>query len=227
MKNNFKIKICMLSFLSQFLLCSYTSTPQITLEWHAFTKATKRSDGTDAGGLGHSFIKVVNDSSKSIEIGYYTLPANSYVTIGLWTSGAVGSSSSNSSFAPAIVMQKVSNFKQGVLYNEERLKYTIQEKMEDDIYAKMTLNDSALEKLNQVLVDKNSSYNVITYNCATFTTEIWNKLNDTTYWTGWFRKPSNNKDDISNYTHYDGNDSLTYTNAVYYYDQTEGELLRV
>lgn len=224
-KVKFKLLFCLSTVLGQFSLCSYTSSSSITLEWHAYTKAIKRSDNSDAGGLGHSFVKITNNSSSSINVGYYTLPSDQYVTIGLWTSDAAGGGSSSSKNASIALVDDSSNFKQGVLYNEERYVYTKVAEMEDDVYAKMTLSTSDLSTLSIILKNANSKYNVITYNCATFTTEIWNKLNSTSYWTGWFRKPTNVKDDITyNYTYYNGNDSLTYTSNIYFYNSDTGGL---
>lgn len=113
-----KIRLLLvLSFLCRPILSSYSSGT-VTLEWHAFTNATRKDDGENAGGLGHSFMKIHNEKNVNVQIGYYTLQPHEYVTIGLWTNGAAGSSSSSNDSSS----KPDQNFKGGVLYNEERYK---------------------------------------------------------------------------------------------------------
>lgn len=171
------------------------------------------------GGLGHSFLQIINGTSYTKKIGYYDLTPNEVVTVGLWTNGAVGSSSSSSSVNE--------NFSQGVLYNQERYQYTTIEKMQDDIYTSINLDDNQINKLTTVLVKKNSTYNLISYNCATFTTDVWNQLTGSSYWTGWNQTPGSVKDDIDDYKYYNGNNSLTYTSNVRFYNEKSGALERL
>ncbi len=216
-----KIRLLLIiSFLCRPILSSYSSGT-VTLEWHAFTEAIKLSNGKSSGGFGHSFMKIHNEKNVNIQIGYYTLQPHEYVTIGLWTNGATGSSSSSSSDSTS---KPNKNFKGGVLYNEERYKYTIDENMTNNIYTSMTLDNSDIITLTKILKEKNSRYNVITYNCATFTTDIWNQLNGTKYWTGWNQTPSSVMDDIDDYSYNKDNNVLTYTSEVYFYNESEGKL---
>ena len=173
-------------------------------------------------GLGHSFIKIHNEKTYNVDIGYYTLKPHEYVTIGLWTNKAIGSSSSSSSSGSSS-----KNFTGGILYNEERYKYTIEEKMVDNIYTSVALTNSNISTLNTILKEKNSKYNLITYNCATFTTDVWNKINGTSYWTGWNQTPGSVKDDIDDYTYTSDNDVLTYSSNVYFYDEAKGNLVNL
>ncbi len=96
--------------------------------------------------------------------------------------------------------------------------------MTNNIYTSMTLNNSDITTLTKILKEKNSRYNVITYNCATFTTDIWNQLNGTKYWTGWNQTPSSVMDDIDDYSYNKDNNVLTYTSEVYFYNEMEGKL---
>lgn len=193
-----------------------SATNTVELQLHAFTKATKRSDGSNVGIFGHAFVKVINNTASSVTIGHYSLPANQYVTLGLWTNGAVnnGSSSSQSNSS--------ANFSQGVLYNQERAQYTTIEKMEDDIFCKTTLTTSNISTLTQLLISKDNTYDLISYNCATFASDVWNKVTGSTYWTGWFKEPWNVKNEIKDYTYYDGSSSLSYHSAYYYDESIEG-----
>lgn len=88
--------------------------------------------------------------------------------------------------------------------------------MEDNIYTSMTLENTHIATLTKILKEKNSRYNVITYNCATFTTDIWNQLNGTKYWTGWNQRPSSVKDNIKDYEYTADNDVLTTSYNVYF-----------
>lgn len=194
-----------------------SATNTVELQLHAFTKATKRSDGSSAGGVGHAFVKVINNTASSVTIGYYTLSSNQYVTLGLWTNGAANNGSSSSQSNPS------ANFSQGVLYNEERVKYTVVEQMTDDIYCKTTLTASNISALTQLLISKDNTYDLITYNCATFASDVWNKVTGSTYWTGWFKAPLNVRNEIKDYAYYDGSSSLSYHSA-YYYDESIGGL---
>lgn len=215
-RNKLSILLIIPILLSNLCLCSFTDEGNVTLEWHAFRHATKIATGNDAGGLGHSFIKINNEIKSSVDIGYYTLQSNTYVTIGLWKNSALGSSSSGS---------HTSDFNKGILYNYERYHYTQIEIMNDDIYTSMVLSSSNIANLSSLVKSVNSKYSLVTYNCATFTTDVWNTLNGTNYWTGWNQTPSSVKDDIDDYTYYNGNNSLTYTSSIYYYNESKGSLM--
>lgn len=219
MKSKIRL-VLFLSLLCRPILSSYTSG-EISLEWHAFTKAIRLSDNKSSGGIGHSFIKINNNKNYSVTVGYYTIKPHDCVTIGLWTNSAAGSSSSSSSDSS---IKPNKNFKGGVLYNEERYKYTIVENMTNNIYTSMTLNQTHIDTLSKILKSKNSTYNVITYNCATFTTDIWNQLNGTKYWTGWNQTPGSVMDDIDDYSYTKDNNVLTYTSNVYFYNEATGGL---
>ena len=60
----------------------------------------------------------------------------------------------------------------------------------------VTLTTEKLNKISEKISNKNNDYSLITYNCATFATELWNIATGKSWWTGWFRTPSNIRDDI-------------------------------
>lgn len=185
------------------LMSFKSSNQEIIIEWHALRHFRKvNPDGSVSNeirndGLGHSYVIIKNLTSYSINVGYYTLSPNNQVSVGLWTSGALGSSSNSSSS-----LQKHN----GVIYNYERYHYYYLEKPVDDIYAKTTISNSKLNEVSNIIKDKNDTYNAITYNCATFSTELWNKADNKSYWTGWFRAPDNVIADIKGgYQYFSGN----------------------
>lgn len=217
MKGKIKI-LCLILFISKPLLCSYT-TGNVILEWHSFRHAITVSTGKDAGGLGHSFLKIKNNSNRTATIGHYALSSGSDVTIGLWTSGVLGSSSSSDS--------SLSGFNEGILYNYEQWYYCTYEKTQDDIYTTYSMDADDRNRLSDLLIKKNSNYSLITYNFATFTTDAWNIVTGSDYWTGWNRTPSSVMSDIREYTYYNGNTSLNYSPYYYYYDENKGTMVRV
>lgn len=205
-------------------LLSFQSPNQgIVIEWHALRSVRDvRNDGSlsevKQKGLGHSYVIVKNFTPSSVNVGYFSLSAYDQVSVGLWTAGVWGSSSIGSSGSSGSSSDSSSNKHDGVLYNYERYFFYYKEKPVDDIYAKVTIDNNKLSEISQIIKDKNNTYNLMTYNCATFSTEIWNKAANKSFWTGWFRTPDYVIADIKgNYTYYNGN-YLTPSQTFSYYN---------
>lgn len=228
MKKNKKIFAILCTIVLQPLLCSAAAYEEsISLEWHVLTKAIKILDDkgnnieankVDAGGIGHSFVVVRNNTSSSINVGYYSLKPNSYVSVGLWTSSSIGSSSNSSSTGSI----------NGVLYDYESAFYTYMERPVDELYVSKKITKNTLNTVSNLLKEKNDDYNLMTYNCATFSTHVWNEAMGTTFWTGWFRQPSNVVDDIKG--NYKGeyvynNYALTRAYNFYHYNKKNNTMV--
>jgi hypothetical protein len=208
---------------SCFLLCSF-APGSIELEWHAFTKDVKILDESgnnvedqqiNAGGVGHSYVVIKNHTSSSLTVGHCLLSPNNSVSVGLWVLSSSSSSSGSSQSSGGYSHR-------GVVYNLERCKYTIEQRPCDEVYVVTTLSSSTLNSISQKILDKNDDYNLTTYNCATFSTEIWNLATGSTYWTGWFRTPANVRNQITNEfsEYYSSNYSLATANNFFYFDKT-------
>lgn len=231
-----KIKLMALLLVSP-LLCSFTSydSEKIVLEYHSLYKAVYILDSYGnniesqqkyTSGLGHSYIVVHNTRSTSVNVGYYTLQPNESVSVGLWTSGAIGSSVASfknfESSASASVQHS------GIMYNYERFHFTTLERPKDDVYVTADLTLSKLNELSTIIKNQNNNYNLIWYNCAHFATEIWNKVTNKNYYNGWFRDPGAICNEIrSDYaTSYKyGNYALKPLDRFQYYDTTASKMV--
>lgn len=135
----------------------------------------------------------------------------------MWSTAAWGSSSGSSNSSSNDLFKG----RNGVIYNYERYFFYYEEKPVDDIFAKVTITHSILNEVSNIIKDKNDTYNAVIYNCATFSTEIWNKADNKNFWTGWVRTPGNVRDDIKgNYAYYNGNNlnpsqSFSFFNGSY------------
>lgn len=214
------------------LLCSFTSSSgSVLVEYHALTDTVliKDSYGNNiesqqkhTHGAGHAYCVFHNNYSYAINVGYYYLPAGDSVSIGLWTDGAVGSSSRSKT------KSLCSYSHSGVLYNYERCFYTRYERPKDDIYVTKSISLSKLSGVSALIKSKNDTYNVITYNCATFATDVWNHVADTSYYTGWFRAPINIRNEIiSDYSneYFSGNYSLSVAYSFSYYNSKKSTMM--
>ena len=237
-----KIKLIMAFAVLPFL-CSFTSyeSGKVVLEVHSLTKAIKILDGNfnniesqniSSGGMGHSYIVIHNTKNYSINVGYYTLKPNDSVSMGLWTTSAVGSSivsssykyfeSSNSSGSSSNTFSH-----SGVIYNYERLFYTQVERPKDDVYLTYNLTTSKLNEISTIIKNRNDTYNVVTYNCAHFAMEIWNNVANKNSYNGWFKSPGQVRNEIVNdfkSSYLYGNYALKQTNRFFYYNKSNSTL---
>lgn len=230
MKSNVFVLLISLTSL-QLLLGNSASVDNIVVEYHAFTESTKIetessnniSSPTGTRDTGHAYFVFKNLSSSSVYVGYYLLSPNQTVSVGLWHNGGSGSSSSsssnNSSSGGSSSSQQANFFNQGVLYNYESCIYNVSEFTSNERYLRKTISLSKLSQMSIVIKNKNSDYNVMTYNCATFATELWNIADDKTYWTGWFRTPYNIWHEIGvDYSpYYEGSGYLSTSSTYIYY----------
>lgn len=134
-------------------------------------------------GTGHSYLLFKNNTSSYITVGYASVAPGSNVSIGLWTTSTIGSMIGSSS--------SLTNLTDGVIYDYESCIYNVTEFTTNEKYVTSVISSSTLSSLSSKIIEKNNDYNLVTYNCATFATELWNIATGTSYWTGWFRSPGN------------------------------------
>lgn len=190
----------------------YARTPEdnvVKLEWHALTSSKVNETNELISGLGHSYVVINNVSRYSQKIGYYNIPSGKQLSIGLWQSSDSIFSSSTSS----------SSDHNGVFYDYDRALFTNIETPQNDVYVSALLDNSKIISVSKLIRQKNDSYDVISYNCATFSTDIWNTATGSSFDTGNFRKPSAVREDIMNSyeSSYYTNLNLTFTASYFYY----------
>lgn len=178
-----KLSVCCLLLVP--LLGSWKESETISARLYSFLDYYELPNTTDKkSGSGHSFVEIFNNTSDAIQVGYYTLPSKETVTVGLWNSGVGGGSSSGSSGSSS-----ATNAYLGVYYNREEYFYNNVQMMCSACQYEVIINKSDLDNVTKILKEKNDTYNLLTYNCANLSTEIWNTLAGTSWWTGWNRSP--------------------------------------
>lgn len=242
-----KINKMSLLILLNPILCSYTSydSGNIVLEYHTITTAIKILDdnGNDieykqkkAEGLGHAYIVLHNTKSYTITVGNYRLFPNDSVSVGLWTSSGIGSSSTSfkflgssssgsSSDSSSDSLESISLSHDGILYNYERLFYTHYERPLESVYLTRFLTQNQLSIISNVINKNNDNYNLVWYNCANFATEIWNSISEEkTYYNGRFRNPGAMYKEITTdfpTEYHNGNYALRPSNYFCYYNSSK------
>lgn len=77
-----------------------------------------------------------------------------------------------------------------------------------------------LSKINERINEKNDDYNLISYNCSTFATDIWNIATEKRWYTACFLTPTNVMDDIKkDYPDYTHDNTLPKSKIVGHYDK--------
>lgn len=183
--NKCKLSICLLLLVP--LLGSWKSSGTISVKLHAFTEYYVLPDKTTVkSGAGHSFIQVFNNTSSTIRVGYYYLGSHDFVSVGLWDSGVGGGSSSSGGSSGN---SSASNAYKGVYYNREEYYYNNVENMANDCSYEVVINNEKLNNISKLIREKNDSYDLTTYNCSNFSTDLWNIADNRSWWSGWFRSP--------------------------------------
>lgn len=223
-----KIKILLFILLESSLLSfKPLSTGELVVEWHALTKFKTIMDNGETSeekeAAGHSYIVFKNNLNKGVYLGHFYLRAGEDVSVGLWSNASSGSSSSSGSGSSSGSSNNYYVDHAGVYYNLEKYYYTKYEVGINDTYVSRSISDdSKISRVSNVISDKNDIYNLMTYNCANFSTEIWNIVDDKSYWTGWFRDPSFViKDIVGGYNDYKVESTrahLSSTDYFYYFD---------
>lgn len=179
------------------LLCSFSNNPApftIEVELYSFTDAIKRVDengnnienqNASAGGAGHSFLMIKNNYFTSVNIGYYSLGHGQSICMGLWegdnnlTNGVEEPLNRNDEkgqdrSSGGSGLYEVPHT--GVNYNMERVVYYTYEKITNGVYIRKTTSSSDWNEANNLIIQKNDSYNLTAYNCARFASDVWKSL---------------------------------------------------
>ena len=220
-------------------LCSFTSysNGRIVLEYHSLTQAVRILDDNGnnienqqvyTSGVGHSYIVIHNTTSSTVNVGYYKLPPNDNVSVGLRTACAWGSVSGSLESSSSSDSSTFNH--SGVLYNYDRMKFAVLERPKDDVYVTLDLSISKLNEISTIIKNQNNNYNLIWYNCSNFATEIRNKAADKNYYNGWFRNPGAICNEIKTdykYSFLNGNFALEPSMTACYYDTSKNSMINL
>ncbi|MCR4698722.1 MAG: hypothetical protein K5762_05070 [Bacilli bacterium] len=194
--------LILLSALSLNLLVSWKGVDKVSVAFYSFTEFCENDEPdvvkTD---WGHSFIVIYNSTAFYLPVGYYTLYPHRTVSIGLWQKGATSGTSTGSSTGDDY---------NGIYYNREEYFYNDVQTMKNAVRYEVTITNDELSQISDLIIEKNDAYNLLTYNCATFATEVFNIVENSSLWTGWGRSPSLFQNDLKD--HY----AVTYDNEVEY-----------
>lgn len=166
-------------------------------------------DDTRSYFTGHSFLLFYNMTNSVQTVGHFSLAPYCRVSVGLWSAGASGGSSSGSSNGGSSSGSSNGTGYSGVYYNRELYYYTQCETITNIARYEVTLTSSKLAQISSILVNKNDTYNLLTYNCANLATDIWNIADDQNWWSFGTRLPSHVRNDIIS-TYPDGYSSNNY-----------------
>lgn len=149
--------------------------------------------------FGHAFIVVENNSSNQLTVGNYTINSNETLSIGLW-------------------MQSGTNRPHGgIWYNLENYKADNFSEMDDAVALKKNITLSQVSTISNFILDNNNDYyDLYTYNCTHFATQIWNQISNI-HVSNSFGFPSSVKSSIvSNSTHINYTFNNSYGAIGYY-----------
>ena len=113
--------------------------------------------------FGHSFISITNHTNYSFNVGHYSLSPDETVSVGLW------STSDN-------------NDKVGIYYNRELFRYNKNGYPSQNTYingAYKLYDNADINRISNIIYDKNNEYDLLHYNCVNFTIDCFNAyIND-------------------------------------------------
>ena len=155
-------------------LCSFTprmgtyGTVGITM--YSYTEYT--SSGATSYGIGHSFILLENNRSRSLDLGYYSLPPFEKCTLGLWGNDGEYDTPLDSDLEVG---------EDGIFYNREAYVFTHEYADPSDmvkLYREVPVGDFLTRisnfrnsKLNYLQYN-DEQYALIGYNCSNFAAEF-------------------------------------------------------
>jgi len=150
--------------------------------------------------FGHAFLVIENKSSNSISVGDFLLGGQKTLTIGLWMENGVNRPHG------------------GIWYNLENHKANINNEMDDAVALKKNINQTELDIISGYLLDdSNDYYDLVSYNCTHFATNIWNSISNVTV-TNQFGFPSSVKSSILSNSSYINYTFSTSFDSIGYFD---------
>lgn len=187
-------------------ICAFTDA----IEWHDANGVDISSNQTPAGGSGHCYLTFESMSPSPKQIGYWTLSPYSKLTVGLWSTSGIGSS---------IVSGNENNsLHSGIIYGYESCFYNYYEQIQNQVLLKRTISDAKLSSVSSLIQQKNNTYSLVFYNCATFACDVWNTAFDEDFPTTWFLQPQAVMDTIENETGYQTSNYVPNASIFVQYD---------
>lgn len=134
------------------LVCLYT---------HHSTQAKSDTYSNVTKGIGHSYLQITNGYSEPVFLQGFKIKSNHSITVGLWGT---------------LREDPMPNDEVGTFINREAFYYS---NLEDANYPQMLMATTTKEKLYDTfdfIREKAFTYDLLSYNCTHFATDMWYKL---------------------------------------------------